>query len=94
VNDLDVDTDLLKAKFTQLRVTKWLRNQLLKEESKSLRFGAISKRLHDALLNDPKPYRREVKDLQANLFNWIKYLDLSEFKIEKYNRSESIHLIF
>jgi hypothetical protein len=93
VNDLDVDTDLLKAKFTQLRVTKWLRNQLLKEESKSLRFGAISSRLHDALLNNPKPYRKEVKDFQVNLFNWIKYLNLSEFKFSKYNYSESISLI-
>jgi len=93
VNDLDVETDLLKAKFTQLRVTKWLRNQLLKEESKSLRFGAISSRLHDALLNNPKPYRKEVKSLQSNLFKWIKYLNLSEFKFSKYNYSESISLI-
>jgi hypothetical protein len=91
---LDIDVDFLRARFTELRVVKWLKNQLLKEESKSLRFGAISSRLHDALLNNPKPYRKEVKDLQINLFNWIKYLDLSEFKIEKYNRSESIHLIF
>ncbi len=71
---------------------KWLKGQLLKEESKSLRFGAISSRLHDALLNDPKPYRKEVKDFQVNLFNWLKYLELPDFKFSKYNVSESISL--
>jgi hypothetical protein len=70
------------------------KNQLIKEESKSLRFGTISSRLHDALLNNLKSYKKEVKDFQVNLFNWIKYLDLSEFKIEKYSHSESIYLIF
>jgi len=94
VDGLDIDVDLLRAKFTELRIVKWIKNQLLKEESKSLRFGAISSRLHDALLNDPKPYRKEVKDFQVNLFNWIKYLELTEFRFEKYNRSESIYLIF
>jgi hypothetical protein len=93
LGDLDIDIDLLRVKFTELRVVKWLKSQLLKEESKSLRFGAISSRLHDALLNNPKPYRKEVKDLQVNLFNWLKYLELPDFEFSKYNVSESISLV-
>lgn len=92
IDRLDVDVDILKVKFLELRIVKWLKGQLLKEESKSLRFGAISSRLHDALLNDPKPYRKEVKDFQVNLFNWLKYLELPDFKFSKYNVSESISL--
>ncbi len=92
VDRLDIDVDLLRAKFTELRIVKWLYSQLLKEESKSLRFGAISSRLHDALLNDPKPYRKDVKDFQVNLFNWLKYLELPDFEFRKYNVSESISL--
>ena len=92
VDRLDVDVDLLRAKFTELRIVKWLYTQLLKEESKSLRFGAISSRLHDALLNDPKPYRKNVKDFQVNLFNWLKYLELPDFEFSKYNVSETISL--
>jgi len=92
VDGLDIDIDLLRTKFIELRVVKWLNSQLLKEESKSLRFGAISSRLHDALLNDPKPYRREVKDFQVNLFNWLKYLELPDFEFSKYNVSETISL--
>jgi len=94
LDKLDTDIDLLRDKFKKLKIVKWLESQLLKEESKSLRFGKISSLLHDALLNNPKPYRKEVKDFQVNIFNWIKYLDLNELKIEKHNRSESIHLIF
>jgi len=93
VDRLDIGVDLLRAKFTELRIVKWLYSQLLKEESKSLRFGAISSRLHDALLNDPKPYRREVKDFQVNLFNWLKYLELPDFEFSKYNVSETISLV-
>ena len=93
VDRLDIDVDLLRAKFTELRIVKWLYSQLLKEESKSLRFGAISSRLHDALLNDPKPYRKEVKDFQVNLFNWLKYLELPDFEFRKYNVSETISLV-
>jgi|LWDU01.1.fsa_nt_gi hypothetical protein len=92
LDSLDKDMDLLRVKFTELRIVKWLKSQLLKEETKSLRFGKISSLLHDALLNNPKPYRKEVKDFQVNLFNWLKYLNLNEFKIEKYNHSESIYL--
>jgi hypothetical protein len=92
LDSLDKDMDLLRVKFTELRIVKWLKGQLLKEESRSLRFGKISSLLHDALLNNPKPYRKEVKDFQVNLFNWLKYLNLNEFKIEKHNHSESIYL--
>ena len=76
----------------QIRSIKWLKCQLNKEESKSLKFGALSKLLHNALLNDPKPYRKDVIELQKNLRKWIKYLELDEFKFETYNVSETIYL--
>ncbi len=78
-NDDEIDLDKVKA-------------QLLEEKSKSLRFGSILSRLHDALLNDPKPYRKNVKDFQVNLFNWLKYLELPDFEFSKYNVSETISL--
>ena len=77
----------------QIRAVRWLKCQLLKEDSKSLRFGAVSKLLHDSLLNDPKPYRKDVKELQSNLFKWIKHLKFAEFGFETQNYSETIFLI-
>ena len=76
----------------QIRAVRWLKCQLLKEDSKSLRFGAVSKLLHDSLLNDPKPYRKDVKELQSNLFKWIKHLKFDEFDFETKNYSEAISL--
>lgn len=93
LSDLDVDIDLLRGKFIGLKVVKWLKSQLLKEEARSLRFGAISHLLHGALLNNPKPYRKDVKDFQVNLFSWLKYLELPDFEFKKYNVSESISLL-
>ena len=84
------DIDLVNS--NQIKIINWLKCQLHKEESKSLLFGAISERLHNALLNDPKPYRKNVKELQSNLFKWIKYLNLDDFSFEKYNHSETIYL--
>ena len=84
------DIDLVNS--NQVRAINWLKCQLNKEESKSLKFGAVSKRLHNALLNDPKPYRKDVKELQGYLYKWIKNLELSEFEFQKFNVSETVFL--
>jgi len=84
------DVDIVNS--NQVRAINWLKCQLIKEESKSLKFGAVSKRLHNALLNDPKPYRKDVKELQGYLYKWIKNLELSEFEFQKYNISETVFL--
>ena len=84
--------DINIVNSNQVRAINWLKCQLNKEESKSLKFGAVSKRLHNALLNDPKPYRKDVKELQGYLYKWIKNLQLSEFEFQKYNISETVFL--
>ena len=84
--------DISLINSNQVRAINWLKCQLNKEEGKSLKFGAVSKRLHNALLNDPKPYRKNVKELQGYLYKWIKTLELSEFGFKKYNISETIFL--
>ena len=41
-----------------------------------------------------RPYRKEIKDLQVNLFGFIKYLDLDNLEISiPYSRSERIKLV-
>jgi hypothetical protein len=90
---LKVFKEKLRDNLRQTKAIKWLKNKLLEEESRTLGFGAISKLLHTALLDDPKPSREEVKRLQSSLFGWIKELELSEFRFDKYNYRESISLI-
>ena len=64
-----------------------------KEENNSLFFGRIKEKLHDVLYDDPKPYRREVKDLQQNLYTFIEGLKIDEIEITRPNYSQKIRLI-
>jgi len=46
--------------------------------------------LHDAFIDDPRPYRKDVKQLLNNLLSWIKILDIEDIKIDRPNHSERI----
>ena len=48
--------------------------------------------LHNTLVNDPKPYRKDVKELLANLLDWIKKLHFDEIVIEQPNHSQLVTL--
>lgn len=79
----------LVSQFRRSRVYSWLLNQL--SGGVELRFGALTKALHDALLDDPAPYRRDVKGLLSNVFEWVKFMP-DEFVATKYNVTTSIKL--
>ena len=53
------------------KIFRWLERTLIKLPQKEMYFGQATALLQDALLDDPRPYRSEVKDLLANLFAWI-----------------------
>lgn len=89
---LDIDTlhaHALKTSFKNARVYSWIVSAL--RESGGLNFGGLSHRLHNSLLNDPKPYRKEVKQLVVTLFSWFDFLD-DEFQITKHNYTSSVVL--
>ena len=87
------DHDMIKDTFNELHVYKWLIESLQKQENKSLYFGELAKKIHDVLYDDPKPYRREVKDLQQNLYTFIEGLKINEIEITRPNYSQKIKLI-
>ena len=88
-----INKEKLKLSLENSKIYKWLINQIKKQESKEIYFGNLSSIIHNSLLDDPKPYRKEVKDLQANLYSFLKILDLKEIKIDQPNVSERIVLI-
>lgn len=55
-------------------------------------FSAIAARLHNTLINDPKPYRKENKQLLVNTLGWIKALELDEIIIDTPNYSQRIRI--
>lgn len=81
------NVDEVRDAFRKSRVYKWLTNEL-KKNNGEMRFGAVSSALHDAIVNDPKPYRKDVKNMQIKLYSFIKTISIEELVIDKFNYSE------
>ncbi len=99
VHDLNIlglaDVDLIKREilsdvFIQCRSWKWLKKILSESEGQELYFGAITAALHSSLLDDPTPYRKEVKGLVQNLYSWASILNPQLIKIDVPNHSQRI----
>lgn len=73
--------------FKDSRIFKWLEQQLM-DSKVNLRFGDLTARLHNSLINDPRPYRREVKDYLKILLQWIEYFKI--YKIYQHNHTLSV----
>lgn len=78
--------------FKRSKAYKWLIKQIKENKSdRNLGFGQVSRLLHDALADDPGPYRQEVKHLQSNLYLYLKLYAGDEIEIYvPGNRSEVI----
>ena len=84
--------DELKQAFQESKCYRWLTNLLSEQVGHEIYFGAATASLHSVILNDPRPYRKEVKVLLANLLNWIVALDISDVGIDRPNYSQRIFL--
>ncbi len=84
---------LLTNNFRKSKVFLWLEKKL-KDKEEGIFFGEISSLIHDSLYDDPRPYRREVKDLQKIFYSYMKFLKYSDIEIDIPNRfSERIKLV-
>lgn len=82
----------IKTAFLNSSCYRWLKNLLVKTAKNELSFGGITSALHDTLVNDPKPYRKEIKDLLSNLLSWITALKIDEITIEQPNFAQIVKL--
>jgi hypothetical protein len=83
----------LKRNFEQSKIFNWLLEKIKKSENKEIYFGSLSSIIQDSLVDDPKPYRQNIKLLQANLYSYIKYFKLNNIEIDIPGaRSERIRL--
>lgn len=82
----------LKESFLQSKIFNWLIRKLEGEENKEIYFGRLSAIIHDGLVDDPKPYRQDVKVLQTNLYTYIKYFKPDNIFYDRTNVSELIKL--
>lgn len=80
------DVVSFKDSFRWSNAYLWLMNTL-KENNGCLYFDAITEKLHDSLVSDQKPYRKDVKQLLANLLGLIEFLQMEEIVVDRPNYS-------
>ena len=81
-----VNTSELEKKinenFLNSKVFNWLISTIKKREKMEMYFGEMSEIIHNNLLDDPKPYRQNVKLMQHNLLSYIKYFKPKNIEID------------
>lgn len=87
----DGNIDKFKEAFRWSNVYIWLLTTL-KENDGCLYFGTLTEKLHNTLVSDPKPYRRDVKQMIANLLALIDKLGMEEIVIDQPNYSQRVSL--
>jgi len=85
------DKEVASMLFKQSKAYRWLKSQVCNNLSdRNLGFGQISRLLHDALCDDPAPYRKQIKELQANLYLYIKLYAYDELNISTPGRRSEV----
>lgn len=89
---LGIDDDITKlVAFKNTNAYKWLYRYLL--DDNECYFGKLTQQLHNDLMDDPEPYRRDVKQLLSNLLSFCEYFSISEIEIDRPNYSQRISLV-
>ena len=90
----NLNKDNLKNSFENSKIFNWLISKLKNSENQEIYFGSLSSVIHNSLLDDPKPYRQDVKKLQVNLYGYIKHFKPTNLQIDiPKTRSERIKLV-
>ena len=92
---LDEVYDGNKEKFKEIfrwsNVFLWLLNTL-RNNNGCMYFGELSANLHNSVVSDPKPYRKDIKQMLANLLRLIEELEMEEVIVDRPNYSQRIRL--
>ena len=87
------DKEKIKQAFRWSKAFTWLCKTINEKDIRECYFGELSAKLHNALINDPKHYRKEVKDLLSNLLGWIEYFDFDFIRVDRPNYSQRVTLL-
>lgn len=94
LNKNNLNDQTIKNNLMQSKVYFWIINQIKNQENEEIYFGNLSDIIHESLLDDPKPYRKDVKDLQTNLYSYIKRFLSDKISLDiPYKKSERLRLI-
>lgn len=88
------DCTLNLKSFADLQASvsyQWILAEV-KENKGSAHFGLLSSRLHNVVVDDPAPYRRDIKTLIANLLSYIEALDSTILQVTRPRHSQVVSL--
>lgn len=88
----DGDKERAASAFQNTRAYAWLFSSV-EGKGGEARFGALTKILHDALADDPSPYRSTVKDLLANLLSYIHSVPGINLGVERPRHSQIVKVL-
>lgn len=94
IQNHQTDVDYIARQFKKTKIFSLL-HMLLNERGGEIYFGTLTAALHDWLIEDPAPHRREVKVLVKNLYSWIAGLEPNSIGlvVDRPNHSERIRSI-
>ena len=85
--------ETLRSGLENSKIHRWLKFQIKRQENEEIYFGTLSSIIHHSLIDDPKPYRQDVKKLQSNLYSFIKSLMPDHYIIDvPFKKSERIRI--
>lgn len=79
--------------FKSMRSFRWLLKQLKNAENNELYFGALTAKLHNSLIDDPKPYRSDVKLLLQALITHCELYAEGLVSIDRPRHSQRLRLV-
>ena len=90
----ELNKEKIKDSLIKSKIYKWLIGQIKKQKNQEIYFGNLSSIIHDSLLDDPKPYRKNIKDLQSNLYGYVKFFLNDKIIIDiPYEKSERLRIL-
>lgn len=86
---IETEIETIVESFKWCRCNLWLR-KILKEHDGEIYYGELSALLHEAIIEDPKPYRKDIKKLLSNQIKWIEILAADDIIIDRPNYSQRL----
>jgi len=82
----------VQSAFRTSQAYQWLLRVLQNEPEHCAYFGRLSELLHECLLDDPRPFRRDVKSLLSNLLDYVFSFAQDVIILDRPNQSMRVRL--
>lgn len=90
--DRPITPEVIIDAFKRSRVRQWFFGLLEANSEEVVRFGWLTAKLHDALLDEPPPNRRDVKHYTACLIEWLNFCETDTLEFTQHRRTVSIKI--